>query len=278
MSEYTNTVSVARDYYNSEDADTFYHKIWGGEDIHIGLYQSASEPIFEASRRTVERMASYLKSLTKESHVLDIGSGYGGAARFLAKTYGCRVTALNLSEVENERNRTMNREAGLDLLIRVVDGSFEKIPSPDASFSIAWSQDAILHSGNREAVLREIFRVLKPGGEFIFTDPMQSDTCPPHVLQPIFDRIHLETMGSPKFYRETAKSIGFEEIGFEDRTEQLTRHYGRVLEETERQETELSALVSPAYIQNMKKGLGHWIDGGGKGYLAWGIFHFVKPR
>ena len=36
-------VSIARDYYNSDDADNFYHEIWGGEDIHIGLYRSTPD-------------------------------------------------------------------------------------------------------------------------------------------------------------------------------------------------------------------------------------------
>ena len=43
-SEYSSAVSTAREYYNSEDADNFYFAIWGGEDIHIGLYDSGAEP------------------------------------------------------------------------------------------------------------------------------------------------------------------------------------------------------------------------------------------
>ncbi|MFB6261723.1 MAG: SAM-dependent methyltransferase, partial [Thiohalorhabdaceae bacterium] len=51
--EYSEAVETAREYYNSEDADTFYFTIWGGEDLHIGMYQSEDEPIFDASVRTV---------------------------------------------------------------------------------------------------------------------------------------------------------------------------------------------------------------------------------
>ena len=49
-------VDTARDYYDSEDADNFYATIWGGEDIHIGLYEETKN-IKEAGRRIVERMA-----------------------------------------------------------------------------------------------------------------------------------------------------------------------------------------------------------------------------
>jgi sarcosine/dimethylglycine N-methyltransferase len=277
MSENQKTaVDKAQEYYNSDDADNFYFTIWGGEDIHVGLYNSEDEPIFDASRRTIERMASKISNLDKDSKILDIGAGYGGAARYLAKKYGCQVVALNLSEVENERDRKMNEDQGLDHLITVVDGSFEEIPYPDFSFDVVWSQDAILHSGNREQVLKEVARVLKSGGDFVFTDPMQTDDCPEGVLQPILDRIHLESLGSPGFYRESAKKYGMKEIEFEEHASQLPIHYGRVLKETESQEDELSRVVSQNYINNMKQGLNHWVNGGNNGYLTWGIFHLRK--
>lgn len=272
--KYSPVVNTARDYYNSKDADGFYFNVWGGEDIHIGIYESPDEPIFDASRRTVERMASRLEGLNADSRVLDVGSGYGGSARYLAATHGCRVTALNLSEVENERNRAMNREKGLDHLIDVVDASYEDVPYPDGTFDAVWSQDAILHSGDRPRVLAEAARVLKDDGDLVFTDPMQADDCPEGVLTPILDRIHLESLGSPGFYRETAGSLGMREVAFEDHTGHLPTHYARVLEETEAHEEELSAGISAEYIQRMKKGLQHWVDGGRKGYLAWGILHF----
>jgi sarcosine/dimethylglycine N-methyltransferase len=275
----TNVVNVTRDYYNSDDADQFYFTVWGGEDIHIGLYKTPDESISDASRRTVEVMAGKVDGLGSDSRVLDVGAGYGGAARQLAAKFRCRVTALNLSEVENVRNRQMNAEQGLDTLIEVVDGSFESLPFEDAQFDLVWSQDAILHSGDRERVLREIARVLKPGGRLVFTDPMKDDGCPDSVLQPILDRIHLETLGSPGFYKQAGQAAGLELIAFDDYSPQLTRHYTRVLEETKRRDQlgDLKGLIGDDYLERMKKGLSHWIDGGNASHLAWGIFLFQKP-
>lgn len=269
---YSSAVNTARDYYNSDDADNFYFHIWGGEDIHVGLYQSPTEEIAPASVRTVATMASK-GQFTKDTHVLDVGAGYGGAARYLARTYGCRVTCLNLSEVENDRNRQHNREQGLDHLIDVVDGSFEDLPFDDNQFHIIWSQDAMLHSGDRVRVLQEVSRVMKPGGEFIFTDPMAADNADKKGLKPILDRLHLESMGSPSFYRRELNRLGMDTVEFDDRTPQLPTHYGRVLEETERREEDISKHVSQEYLTRMKAGLRHWVDGGRAGNLAWGIFH-----
>lgn len=275
--EYSSAVATARDYYNSSDADRFYGRVWGGEDIHVGLYESDKEPIFDASRRTVAHMGDLVGELGHEHRVIDLGAGYGGAARYLASRFGCRVVALNLSEVENERDREISRDMGYGNQIEVVDGSFEDVPFDDGSFDVVWSQDSFLHSGDREGAVREAARILKPGGIFIFTDPMQADDCPEGVLQPILDRLHLETLGSPSFYREECRRQGLEEIGFEDHTPQLTRHYGRVLEETKRREPELVGDISQEYIDHMKRGLEHWVNGGKNGHLAWGIFRFRKP-
>jgi len=278
MSQQTDrATATAREYYNSPDADNFYFEIWGGEDIHVGLYDSPDEPIADASRRTVEHLASRLGDVGREWNVIDVGAGYGGAARYLAERFGCLVTALNLSEAENRRDREINAERGLEDRITVIDGSFESIPCDDATFDAAWSQDAMLHSGNRTKVLREVDRVLKPGGLFVFTDPMQADDCDTSAIQPIYDRLHLPDLGSPGFYKRAASELGWEDLGFEDMTPQLPAHYARVREELLRQAPNLKGKVSDEYIERMAKGLEHWIEGGKAGQLAWGVFLFKKP-
>ena len=273
---YSTTVETARTYYNSSDADNFYAVIWGGEDIHIGIYESEQDSISNASRNTVYRLASLVR-LDSEIKVLDIGSGYGGTARHLAKTTNCQVDCLNLSETQNQRNRQLNQEQNLTDKITVIDGSFENIPAEDNQYDLVLSQDAILHSGNRKQVLAEVFRVLKPGGDFIFTDPMQSDDCPTGVLQPVLDRIHLDSMGSIDFYSKTAIELGFEKIQVLEMTDQLINHYTHVLKELDNRHTEMLKVCNQDYLARMKVGLNHWVESGNKGYLAWGILHFRKP-
>jgi sarcosine/dimethylglycine N-methyltransferase len=271
---HSDVVRTAREYYNSDDADAFYHNVWGGEDIHIGLYSGPSERIAIASERTVSTMAARLHRLDAQSHVVDLGAGYGGAARWLAARTGCRVTCVNLSETQNARNRALTEAAGLASKIKVLDGSFEDVPCPTDGFDVVWSQDSILHSGDRAHVLREIDRLLKPGGEVIFTDPMQADDCPDGVLAPVLERIHLDSLGSIGFYRQQARDLGWHEAAVLPMTEQLVNHYTRVREELVERRAELLESVSPEFLDRMVRGLGHWIDAGRRGYLAWGILHF----
>ena len=273
---YSEVVDVARDYYNSGDADNFYYRVWGGEDIHIGLYQDDEEPISTASERTVAEMADRVSDSLTGAKVVDLGAGYGGSARWLVRRHSCDVSCVNLSEVQNERNRAMNREAGLDDRIDVYDASFEEVPLPDSSFDVVWSQDSFLHSGDRPRVIDEVDRLLKPGGNFIFTDPMQADDCPEGSLEPVLGRLHLDSLASPGFYRHEAERHGWREIGFTDLTHQLVEHYTRVRQELAVRREDLVESVSDSYIDRMIAGLGHWIDAGDRGFLCWGILHFRK--
>lgn len=274
MATKSEAVERAEAYYDSTEADAFYQTIWGGQDIHIGVYQGDDEPIADASRRTVATMASRLARVDGTTRILDLGAGYGGSARYLADRFGCQVTCLNLSETQNALNRMLTAEAGLTDRVSVVHGDFENIPEPDNSFDIVWSQDAILHSGNRTRVLDEVRRVLVGGGQFIFTDPMQSDTCPDGVPQPILDRIQLSTLASFGFYRTELSARGFEEADTESLTDQLRMHYWRVGQALEDRYDEAVQLSGKIYVDNMLKGLRHWVDGADRGYLAWGIMDY----
>ncbi len=269
-------VKISKDYYDSSDADGFYYSVWGGEDIHIGIYDDNESDIASASLNTVKTMASQLTNITQSSKVLDIGAGYGGAARFLTKEFNCKVDCLNLSEKQNRRNEEKNKELGLNDRIGVFNGNFESLPFENESYDIVWSEDAILHSGQKKQVIEEVARVLRPGGKFVFTDPMQSDNCPEGVLQNIFDRINLDSMGSLNFYRTTCQNVGLKEIKFIDLSNQLINHYSHVKEQLITVKNDLQTNVSSEYIEKMLKGLDHWVEGGKQGYLKWGIHLFEK--
>lgn len=269
-----NAAGLARDYYDSSDVDGFYATVWGGEDIHIGTYEHERETVADASRRTVEKMADKVADfLGPGSRVLDLGSGYGGAARYLAGRFGCRVVALNISESQNQRHRKTNVERGLADLIEVVTGSFEDVPYEDGYFDVVWSQEAFCHSDERARVLSEAVRVLSPGGRLVFTDLMAADDAPPNALRPAVSRLGVEAMATPGFYRQHLAELGLSHVDFEDCSHHLLIHYLRILEETRRGGPELRAAVNPAYLDGLLENLPLWVDASRNGHLSSGIFH-----
>ncbi len=269
---------ITEDYYDSDDADTFYSTIWGGEDLHIGRY-AETDAIRTASDRTVVEMLSRLGELDAEARVLDMGSGYGGAMRTLVRSTGAQAVCLNISETQNEYNLGKVRAARLTDRITIRHGVFEDVPEPDESFDVVWSQDAFLHSDQRTKVLAEAWRVLKPGGQLTFTDPMQADDVPEGVLQPVYDRLQLNSLGSPRFYRKAAEALGFETLEQEDALADLRTHYARVREELLKHYDQLVENgASRDYLDKMAVGLENWVKAADAGYLSWGIQRFRKPH
>ncbi|MGM0584665.1 MAG: methyltransferase domain-containing protein [Pseudomonadota bacterium] len=276
----TDVRDVAEDYYDSEDADAFYSTVWGGQDLHVGIYDTTKD-IREASDLTVDAMAKMIPNLGPDTKILDIGAGYGGAMRkVLSEHGGGEAVCLNISEVQNDTNRHRNFTQGFSDRIRVVHGVFEDIPEPDSAYDVVWSQDAILHSDQRAKVLSEVWRVLKPGGHFIFTDPMQADEVEDlSLLQPVYDRLQLTSLASFKFYREAAEAMGFETVAQERMTEQLRTHYNRVREDLIANYDKLrDSGASVEYLDKMIVGLENWVKAADAGHLAWGIQLFRKPE
>lgn len=95
----------ASKYYDAKVQSFF--DIWGGEHIHFGIYASGKETLSEASARTVEKLYSLLSGEPKGAQILDLGSAFGGPARFLANQ-GHHVTCVDLSTANNQVNRQLN--------------------------------------------------------------------------------------------------------------------------------------------------------------------------
>jgi len=273
----TRAIAITEDYYNSDDADAFYSMIWGGDDLHLGIYNETQD-VQAASAATVDLMLDQLSSISTESRVIDLGAGYGGSARKITLRYGCCVDALNLSETQNDKNKLINQKLELEDKVYVVHGNFEDIPAANNSYDAVWSQDSFLHSENRDSIFAEAFRVLKPGGHFIFTDPMQSDSCTMADLKPILGRLNLTSLGSYREYEKLAKQVGFEHRNTIDLSTQLPIHFRRIREELVENRSLVEESASVEYVSNMLSGLQHWIEGGIEGHLQWGIMHWRKPE
>ena len=111
----------------------------------------------------------------KDKRVLDIGCGSGGIALHLIEKHGAgHVTGFDVEGpvIAAARNRATQRR--LSSRADFVHGAPGPLPFADASFDVVFSKDALLHVPDKDALFREIFRVLKPGGVFAATNWMIS--------------------------------------------------------------------------------------------------------
>ena len=270
----------ARQHYNSKDARNLYDFVIGGETLNLGLYDDPpTRTIAQAMKKTTEWMAEKAMGLNADFRVLDIGAGYGPAARYLARTYGCHVTCLNISEEQNARNQTFNREQGLEHLIDIVPGNFKAMPLGDAGFDLVWTQDALFHTDELALVLAETYRVLKPGGQFLLMDILQSDDCPDGALGTALNRvnIHHARIGSFQYYKATADALGFECRATIDLSGHLLVHYSKWQEAVVDHYAQLSTLCSSEFLKLTQAGFAHWVEAAKQGLFKWGLLDFRRP-
>lgn len=103
-------------------------------------------------------------------HILDIGSGIGGPARYFANRFGCRVTGIDLTPEFCEVARHLTRLLDMEDRVRFEVGDALAMPFPDASFDGAYSMNVSMNIADKGAFYREIHRVLKPAAWLVLSE------------------------------------------------------------------------------------------------------------
>lgn len=106
-------------------------------------------------------------------HLLEIGSGIGGPARYFARQHGCRVTGIDLTEEFVAVARTLTARLGMDGAVRFEQGSALSMPFAAASFDVATLLHVGMNIADKARLFSEVRRVLKPGARFGIYDQMR---------------------------------------------------------------------------------------------------------
>lgn len=197
--------------------------------IDAGLHAGGADPAllkpedlapvdeFHVGGRKATEHAIAKMSLSAADHVLDVGCGLGGAARYVAAELGCSVAGIDLTPEFIDVAKTLTARLGLDGQVRLEAASALAMPFEDGVFDAAYSFHVAMNIPNRAGLYREIARVMRPAGTLCIYDIMK--TGPGEIVFPMPWAETPETshLTSLEETQELLEEAGFEVREIEDR-------------------------------------------------------------
>lgn len=142
-----------------------------------------------------------LAGIDDDCHVLDVCCGLGGPSRYLAQKYGCRVTGIDLTESRVEGAKRLTAMVGLDDNVTFQTGNALDLPFGDRTFDVVISQEAFCHIPDKDRLVAQCARVLKPGGRLAFTDVLATDSTTERTRERLQREMTFLELGSQHTYR-----------------------------------------------------------------------------
>lgn len=152
--------------------------VLGPEDQPLTSQQLGALDQFHTRGLAATAELANLAGITADMSVLDVGSGVGGPARFLAATYGCRVTGIDLSEPFVHAARYLTQRTGQSEQVSFETASALDLPFDDSRFDVVLLQHVAMNISDRARLYEEIRRVLKPSGRFATFDVVANGNEP----------------------------------------------------------------------------------------------------
>jgi ubiquinone/menaquinone biosynthesis C-methylase UbiE len=214
----------------------------------------------------------YLDELIQETgigadtYALDVGSGVGGPAVYIANKTGCRLTGIDISDVGVETANKLASGAGLSDRVNFILGDAMDMPFPDNSFDVAISVNVMNVFKDKEALFRHVLRVLKPKGLFAFLSGTFDMPDDPKIID---DMAHGYLI--PQYYdtvdgyKSMLKQAGFMtlkviEYVWDFRIQNklwgdaYKKHYDAIVKEQGKENTDLHIIYFDTYLKLIDEG------------------------
>src|SRR6516165_4509707 len=217
----TDVLDGVRDHYRAtgltERLKTTLTAI-GPEDQRLTPQQLGGFDQFHTRGLAATAELAKLAGITADMSVLDVGSGIGGPARFLAATYGCRVTGIDLSEPFVDAARYLTERTGQGERVSFENASALELPFDDGHFDVVLLQHVAMNISNRARLYREIRRVLKLSGRFAIYDVVLK-SGDPHYPVPWARTPATSFLITAAATREAIEPAGFRMLAWQDDSE-----------------------------------------------------------
>jgi ubiquinone/menaquinone biosynthesis C-methylase UbiE len=220
----------------------------GPEDQRLTPQQLAGLDQFHTRGLLATAELAKLANISADMSVLDIGSGVGGPARFLAASAGCKVTGVDLSEPFVEAARYLTERTGQGGQVSFEIGSALELPFADGRFDVALLQHVAMNVADRARLYREIHRVLKPGGRFAAYDVVLR-SGDPHYPVPWARTPATSFLLTAEATRAAIEQAGFRTLIFQDDSETATAWFAQLRAAGPPPSPNLGVVMGPDFAQ-----------------------------
>jgi ubiquinone/menaquinone biosynthesis C-methylase UbiE len=171
-----------------------------------------------------------LSEFTPDMHILDVGCGVGGSTRRLCHEAGCRVTGIDLSDEYIDAAERLTRLLDMQERVKFRAASALEMPFEDNSFDGVWSIQMNMNVEDKLGWLKEVNRVLKPGGRAVLYEVCGNKNTPVHFPVPWAQDSSMSFLVSPEAFREAITSAGFDIDAWNDKTDLARQAFAHMTE------------------------------------------------
>ncbi len=183
--------------------------------------------------------------IAKDSLVLDVGSGLGGPALYLAEHYGCQITGLDVTELNVQEARKRAQAKELDHLVQFEFGTATEMPFESGTFTVVWGQDAWCHVTDKKKLVQECARVLVPGGTIAFTDWLQTGEMDDADREEVLSAVASPDFETLEGYYTLLETHGLSVVEQEDISATFVAQYRSIITKLETLEAQITDKFGP---------------------------------
>lgn len=241
----TTPEAVARHY----DYITPFYEIIGSRSLHLGYWPPGESggTFAEAQQRFTDLMIQQLGA-QKGHRVLDIGSGLGEPATRLAQSSGCMVEGITISPRQAAQAERWASLHGTSGQTSFTCGNAMSLPFQAGSFDAAWALESLFHMPDKAAALREVARVLHPGGRLLIADIVVKEKASQEDQTFLQNAFVARSYMSPEDYPYLIRDTGYEVEHVLDITQNVMATFDAVSAAIREKEEEVRRAYSDEFL------------------------------